>query len=340
MASIITLKVENSSMNKNLGVTVSWQGATVPSVRSLALAAEELGFEYLWVPEAWGLEATSTIAHLLTVTNSIKIGTGILNVYSRSAALIGMTCATLEQISPGRTLLGLGTSGKSLVENWHGVQFARSLQRTKEYVEVIRKVATGEKVEFEGELLRLARFRLYTKPCSPPPIFLGAIGEKNLKLAGRISEGAIVATYPISKLGHAARLVSEDGSKKLFAYYPFRITSSKEEETLAKSEVAENIAFYVASMGSYYAKNLVNLGFDQSVRKIADAHRLGGHRSAVSAVDESLVEELSLIGSLDVVAKKLAKMPENVVTVLGLRASSEEKASEGINSLKTLAKGS
>ncbi|MDG6999762.1 MAG: LLM class flavin-dependent oxidoreductase, partial [Nitrososphaerota archaeon] len=186
-------------MNRNLGVTVSWQGATVPCVRSVALSAEELGFEYLWVPEAWGLDATTTIAHLLTVTSSIKIGTGILNVYSRSAALIGMTCATLEQISPGRILLGLGTSGKSLVEDWHGVQFARSLQRTKEYVEVIRKVATGEKVEFEGELLRLARFRLYTKPCSPPPIFLGAIGEKNLKLAGKISDGAIVATYPLSK---------------------------------------------------------------------------------------------------------------------------------------------
>ena len=324
-------------MIRNIGVTTAWQGATVQAVRSVASAAEDLGYGYLWIPEAWGLEASSMMAHVLTLTSEIKIGSGIINVYSRSAALIGMTFATLEQISPGRTLLGLGTSGRALVEFWHGTKFDRPFQRTKEYVEVIRRVASGDKVEYDGKVLKLSRFRLFTKPASVPKIFLGAIGERNLKLAGSISDGAILATYPKSKLEQASRLVSENGPKKVFAYYPFRIVSSEDEARVAKSEIAENIAFYVASMGSYYAKNLVRLGFEQSVNRIVEAHRVGGHAGAAKAVDDSLLGDLSLIGSLDQVIQQLSEIPEGVVPVLGLKVASEEQVRTGIESLKAFA---
>ncbi|MDG6994350.1 MAG: LLM class flavin-dependent oxidoreductase [Nitrososphaerota archaeon] len=326
-------------MLKNLGVTIAWQSATIPSLSALAKAADKCGFGYLWIPEAWGLEAFSTIAHVLTMTEKIKIGSGIVNVFSRSAALIGMTYATLDQISSGRVLLGLGTSGRILVEKWHGIKFEKPLQRVQEYVEVIRKVATGEEAQFKGEVLDISRFRLYTKPAKvPPQIYLGSIGERSLKLAGRICDGAILATYPISKLEHAARLVSEDFSKKVFAYYPLRLTTSDEEAKAVKLEVAKNVAFYVASMGSYYAKNLINLGYEKSVERIMEAHRLEGHRGATGAVDDDLLNDLSFIGSLGAVVEKLSRIPSSVIPVLGLSAASEESVAAGVQALKELSK--
>lgn len=326
-------------MFRNLGLTVAWQGATVDALRAIALEADRLGFGYLWIPEAWGVEALSTIAHLLTITTKIKIGSGILNVYSRSAALIGMACATLDQISPGRFALGLGSSGRELVENWHGVKFEKPLDRTREYIDVIRKVASGESVDYNGEILHLNRFRLFSKPMvSVPEIYLGAIGEKNLRLSGRVADGAILATFPISKLDYAESVVNEEsGNKKIFAYYPLKIVDSEEGKQEARTEFAKNIAFYVSSMGSYYAKNLSNLGYADRVKKIRAAYSTGGSKAAVSAVEPEFVDDLSFIGSAKSIVEKVSQISKNVIPVFGLRASSIEATQEGIESLRVLA---
>jgi alkanesulfonate monooxygenase SsuD/methylene tetrahydromethanopterin reductase-like flavin-dependent oxidoreductase (luciferase family) len=326
-------------MFRNAAVTVFWQGATLQVVREIALEAERLGFEYFWLPEAWGLEALSAIGYILTVTKKIKVGSGVLNVYSRSAALIGMACATLDQIAPGRFVLGLGSSGRPLVEDWHGVRFEKPLERTKEYVEVIKKTAKGEKVEYDGEILKLSRFRIFTKPMqSRLQIYLGAIGEENLRLAGSISDGAILASFPMSKLDYALRLVNESGpGKKVFAYYPFNAASSSNESAKGRSEATANIAFYVASMGKYYSGNLSRLGYAESVRRIMESHANSGSKGASSAVDEALLDDLSLVGSVSEISEKIGKMPAEVVPVFALRGSSSEDAIEGINSLRRIA---
>src|SRR5208283_29239 len=197
-------------MLEKLGVTVAWQGCTIEGLTAIACEADKLGFGYFWVPEAWGLEAFSAVSHILGRTSSIRVGTGIANVYSRSAALIGMGCATFDQIAPGRFVLGLGSSGRAVIENWHGYDFSKPLGRTEEYVRVIRKVASGEDLEFHGDVLKnLSKFRLFTKAVeSNLEIYLGAIGDMNLKLAGRICDGAILAEYHSSKLDHALKLVN------------------------------------------------------------------------------------------------------------------------------------
>ncbi len=134
-----------------------WRGATIDSTRAIAQEAERLGFEYLWLTEAWGLETLSTAGYLFGITSKIKIGIGVLNVFSRSAALIGMACATLDQIAPGRFVLGLGSSGKAVVKNWHGQQFAKPIERTKEYVGIIKRVASGESLDYSGEIPKVIR---------------------------------------------------------------------------------------------------------------------------------------------------------------------------------------
>ena len=296
------------------GVAISWRGASIEATRAICMEADRLGFRYLWISEAWGLEALATAGYLLGLSSRVTLGAGVLNVYSRSAALIGMACATLEQISPGRFVLGIGTSGRTLVENWHGMKFDSLQIRIREYVNVIRKVARGEAVDFKGETMNLAGFRLYTRPSKEIEIYLGAMGDRSLKLAGEICEGVIVTMYPLSKLEHAAQLVNGN-SKKIFAYLPLRITANVEEAARARLEVAKHIAFYVSSMGAYYARNLERLGFENAVSKIRKAHSLGGSKSATQAVEDALLDELSVIGRPEEIRRKLSHLPDSVVPV-------------------------
>jgi alkanesulfonate monooxygenase SsuD/methylene tetrahydromethanopterin reductase-like flavin-dependent oxidoreductase (luciferase family) len=315
----------------NLGISISWRGATIDSVRSIAVKAERAGFDYLWLTEAWGMEALSTAGYLLGQTARIKIGIGVLNVFSRSAALIGMGSATLNQIAPKRFLLGLGTSGKAVVERWHGVPFSKPMERTKEYVEIVKRIASGNQVDYEGDIFKLSGFRLYTAPISELEIYIGAIGERNLKLAGEISDGAIVTMYPISKLEHALEIVQgskssfERSSKqKLFAYLPVKIVNSTEEEKEERSEVARNIGFYMASMGKYYSRNLSELGFASEISAIEEAYKRGGSQAAVEAVSDKLLDELSIIGSYDQVKEKLGEFPPGIRPVFSIDPLSKD----------------
>jgi len=318
-----------------LGVAISWRGATIDSSRKIALESERAGFEYLWLTEAWGMEALSTTGYLLGMTSRIKLGVGVLNIFSRSAALIGMACATLDQVAPGRFILGLGASGGAVVEKWHGMTFSRPLQRTKEYVEIVRRVARGEEVNYEGEILKLAGFRLYTKPKETnQEIYIGAIGEKNLKLAGQIADGAIVTMYPFSKMSTALQILrrslpSDSREKLLFAYLPFRVVQTSEEVQRRRIEVAKNIAFYISSMGKYYAKKLAELGFEKNVERVIMAYKEGGSKEATAAVDDQLIDELSLIGSQDQILDKLRKIPEGVIPVLSIDSSETQLDSLG-----------
>ncbi len=140
-------------------------------------------------------------------------------------------------------------------------------------------------------------------------------------MAGKVSDGAIVTMYPLSKISHALDVLRRSASsekKTLFAYLPLKITLISTETETAKMEVARNIRFYVTSMGKYYAQNLSTLGFDQSVRKIISAYSKGGSKAATEAVGEDLIEELSFVGSIDEIREKLKKIPAGVVPVFAV----------------------
>lgn len=311
-------------MLDRFGVTFDWRGATIDGITAIAKQADETGYGYLWVPEAWGLEAFSTIGHLLSCTKKIKIGTGVINVYSRSAATIAMGCATMDQLARGRFLLGLGTSGRRLIEGWHGVKFERSLQRTKEYVEAIQKILKGGEASYGGDLLKMSGFRLFS---SPPKneieIYLGAIGERNLALSGQIASGAIVALYPISKFEQCLKAVNQYGiKKKVFAYLPLRVVDSQSEAEVAKTELSRYIAFYIASMGKYYAQNLSNLGFGDQVQEIQNVAASRGSKEAAQVISEAFLREFCLIGSPKEILERVTSIPDQVYPVFGLNATS------------------
>jgi alkanesulfonate monooxygenase SsuD/methylene tetrahydromethanopterin reductase-like flavin-dependent oxidoreductase (luciferase family) len=167
--------------------------AAQPSVETLvdyARLAEDLGYDRAWLPETWGRDAVTTLTTVAERTDDIGIGTSVVNVYSRSPALLGQTATTLQEVSDGRFRLGLGPSGPVLVEGWHGMEYDRPLRRTREYVEVVRQVLTGETVEYDGDLFQLSGFRLRcSPPDAPPGIDAGGMGPKSVELAGRFADG-------------------------------------------------------------------------------------------------------------------------------------------------------
>ena len=289
------------------------------------------------MPEAWGLEAFSTVGRLISITKRIRVGTGVVNIYSRTAGTLGMGCATMNQIAPGRFLLGLGISGKGLVESFHGMKFERPFKRMKEYVECIRKIQSGQPVDYEGEILKLSRFRLFTTPVEPPvPVYLGAMGEKNLAFAGKIGDGAIVTCFPISKLPQCSDSVNQSDpskKKKVFAFIHMRLPANEREEAAAKLEVAKFVSFYVASMGKYYAENLTRLGFRKEVETIKSASSSGGTSEAVKVISEDFLNEFCLIGRPTQVIERLASIPENIHPIFVLTAASSK---EGDNSARAL----
>src|SRR5687768_3027982 len=182
-----------------LGVSIGYGGLGLTADEQLRIVreAERLGYDSVWTSEAYGSDAATILGWLAAGTSKIKLGSAIFQMPGRSAAMTAMTAATLDQLSEGRMLLGIGSSGPQVAEGWHGQPFAKQIQRTREYVAVVRKALARERVEFKGETLELPlpdglgkALKLTIAPVQQEiPIFLAAIGPNNTKLAGEIADG-------------------------------------------------------------------------------------------------------------------------------------------------------
>ena len=169
----------------------------------------------------------------------------------------------------------------------------------------------------------------------------GAIGDANLKLAGKICEGAILAEYPSSRLGHALECLKEESqgaNKKLFSYLPAFISNSRENLVKASEQIAKNIAFYITSMGTFYPRNLVRLGYGAEVNNILEASKQGGSKASVEALGERFFDELSLVGRPKSVMERVSKFPKGAIPVLGFGARSPEEISGAIESMRLLSR--
>lgn len=262
----------------------------------LVQLAEKRGYESVWIPETWGMDAVSILALLAAGTERISIASGVFNVYSRSAALLAQTAATLQDISRGRFILGLGASGPRVVERWHGIPFGRPLRRTREYCAVIRAALAGQVVNFVGEEMHLTGFRLTNPPITPIPIYLAALGPNNIRLAAEIADGWL----PIfAARGHMRPLVDsfhtsarQYGAERrdVAAYLPAAIGPRGDRL------LAEQIAYYVGGMGTFYFEFVRRLGFEREARTIREAWESGDRRGAIGSVSQRLVD-LCTLGS-------------------------------------------
>jgi coenzyme F420-dependent oxidoreductase len=283
---------------------------SLEAVLSLAVDAEDAGYERVWLPETWGRDAVTTLALAAERTDSVGLGTSIVTVFSRSPALLGQTAATLQEASDGRFRLGVGPSGPAVIENWHGEQFERPLRRTREAIEVTKAVLSGEPVEYDGDFFELSGFRLRCQaPDPPPPVDAAGMGPKAVELAGRFADGWHALNFTpdglcdrLDDLRRGAGLADRDPED-------VRVTLSLPCCALADAERAralarQHLAFYVGGMGTFYRDALARQGHAGIADRVHDAWQAGERAEATAAIDP-LVDELAAAGSPETARERL-----------------------------------
>jgi coenzyme F420-dependent oxidoreductase len=276
---------------------------SLDDVLEIGVRAEELGYDRAWYPETWGRDAVSTLAALADRTDHIGVGTSIVNTYSRSPALVGQTAATLQEHSDGRFRLGLGPSGPAVIEGWHGQSFERPLRSTREYVEVVRQVLTGEQVDYDGDFVQTRGFRLRQDAPDPAPeIDVTGMGPKAVELAGRFADGwhALMLT----REGFAERLADLRTGAELGDRDPGDVRTTfvlpccaLPDGDAARNLARQHLAFYVGGMGDFYRNALARQGYEDQAHAVHDAWQDGDHERAVGTVSDDLLDALAAAGT-------------------------------------------
>jgi F420-dependent oxidoreductase-like protein len=291
-----------------LGITLPASSSiSIPESIELIKLADRLGYDSVWVPETWGTDAGSILAILARETERIRICSGVFNIYSRSAMLLAQMAATLQAISGGRFVLGLGVSGPEVIENWHGVAFAHPLQRTREYIAALRLALNGDRVNFAGKIVKLQGFKLLNAPPVPVPIYVASLGPKNVRLTGEVADGWLpVFTVRgelntlFSELEQGALISNRDVSNiDVAAYLP--VASGPRGDDLLRQQ----IAYYVGGMGTFYNAFLSRLGFEQQTAKIQSLWTGHDRQAAAEAVPDSLVDACTLGSKPDITRARL-----------------------------------
>jgi len=261
----------------------------------------------VFIPETWGMENFSMLSTVSQKIKTAKIGSSIINIYSRSPALIAMGAATVDTISNGRLVLGLGTSSIPIIEDFHGYNFEKPIQRMKEYVEIIKLVLSGNQVNFDGKIFSLKNFSLLIKPPRQNiPIYLAAINQKMVDLSWQIADGVLFYLRPITELQNTIKKMQE---KRQIDVACQLITCMSHDAEKAIERVKKTIAFYV-SVGSIYREFLANNGFQNETKNIYEEYQKSGLKSNHELVPESMLEQLAIYGTPEDCLKKLKKFKD------------------------------
>jgi F420-dependent oxidoreductase-like protein len=312
-----------------LGMIMGTGGARYSINMDLVHEAENLGFDSVWTSEAWGADAISPAAWILAQTTKIKVGTGIIQMPARTPAMAAMTAMTLQHLSNNRFILGIGPSGPQVIEGWHGVPYGRPLTRTREYIEIIRKVlareaplthegfhyhipATGPGTTGLGKPLRSI---LHGDPSLK--IVTGTISPTGVKASAEVADGMIPVFMNPDRFDIFEGPLNEGfakagGGKSLddFDITPFVAVNMQDDMAKAQLPVRENLALYIGGMGArdknFYNDYCKRLGYEDAAVEIQD-HFLSGRRAeAMAAVPDALIDDVSLVGPKGRIVERLA----------------------------------
>jgi len=308
-----------------LGVYVGYWGLGMTPEDQLQVVqeGERLGYDSVWAAEAYGSDAATVLAWLAAGTSKIKLGSAIFQMPARSAAMTAMTAATIDTLSGGRMILGIGSSGPQVAEGWHGQRFARQLQRTRDYVAVVRKALARERLEHSGETIELPlpdgpgkALKLMISPVQERiPIYLAAIGPKNTALAGEIADGWIPTFFSPEYVSDFRSLLEEGATRAGRSLNGFDIAPTvnayiSDDRELARNIMRPLLALYIGGMGSrrqnFYNRLVQRYGFEAEAEKIQDLYLEGKKAEAAEAIPVELIDMVSLCGPADVVRDRLA----------------------------------
>jgi F420-dependent oxidoreductase-like protein len=334
-----------------LGLVLPYEGSlTFPDALQLTQRADDLGFDSVWVPEAYGTDAVSMLGALAARTERIRLGTGIANVFSRTPALLAQTAATLDMISGGRFILGLGTSGHQVVSSWHGMPFDRPLLRMRETVAIVRQVLRRERLIFKGEVFQLEMgLKLLARPVRDTvPIFLATLSPGGLRLTGELADGWMPTLFSPDHMA-LFRADLEAGASSagrtldaisIAPSVPVQVDADRQR---ARDAVRPWVALYVGGMGSrrrnYYNDVVRRYGFVEEARTIQELYLGGKQLEAIRSVPDELVDAITIAGPEAYVQDRLGVWSRAGVDVL-LAAVQGRSLAERIATLEVLAAAS
>lgn len=281
--------------------------------------AEEVGVEAVFTAETWGRDQFSLLTRIALETSKIKIGTGIAPVFGRSPAMLAMTAATLDELSGGRVVLGLGTSGARVIEHWHGEPFANPLTRLREYTEIINMIVRGEKVLYDGEIFKLQRgFKLLFNPVRDHiPISIASISPKSMSdVVGAVADAWEPIYWPKSKFKQGKELVAQGAKARgrnadAVECWASITTVIEPDPVKAKRMAAGPISWYVTNMGDFYHQMLTRNGFGEQVaemRRVGETHKpmpFQTNDELMAAMGDEMLDETAVYGDLETVAMGL-----------------------------------
>jgi F420-dependent oxidoreductase-like protein len=301
--------------------------------------AEALGYDSVWTAEAWGNDAITPLAWLAAQTSKIKLGTAIMQMPARTPAMCAMQVMTVDQLSGGRMIAGLGPSGPQVVEGWHGVAYGKPLKRTREYIAIMREIFKREKpVEFHGEYYQMPyqgsgasglgkplRSILHARP--DIPIYTATISPKGVETAAEVADGFIpVWTTPKGLetfVPHIEAGFRKAGAGKGYANFEIAVSLNvvvNNDLQVARDSLKPGIALYVGGMGArgknFYTDHVSRQGWADDARKIQDLFLGGKRQEATAAVPDALVDELSLVGPKERIRERAAAWKSSKATTL------------------------
>jgi F420-dependent oxidoreductase-like protein len=307
-----------------LGLNVGYWGLGLTSDDQLQLVreAEAAGFDSVWAAEAYGSDAATVLGWLAAQTERIRLGSAIFQMPGRSPALAAMTAATLDQLSDGRMMLGIGSSGPQVAEGWHGQRFARQLGRTREYVAIVRKALARERLVYEGETYTLPlpdgpgkALKLTIAPVQERiPIYLAAIGPKNTQLVGEIADGWLPMFFSPENVTESRKLLEEGAARSGRSLNGFDIAPSvqvaiDDEIERARDVMRPMVALYVGGMGSrernFYNALVRRYGFEEAADEIQGLYLEGKKDEAAAAIPDELIDTVTLAGPRDHIRERL-----------------------------------
>jgi F420-dependent oxidoreductase-like protein len=318
-----------------LGLSLGYAppGTNPADLFPLVEEAERLGFDSVWVAEAWGTDAVSVLGWLAARTERIKLGSAIMQIPGRTPANAAMTAATLDLLSGGRFLLGLGTSGPQVVEGWHGQPWGKPLGKTREYVEIVRAALRRQVVEHDGEHYTIPwngpgatglgkPLKLMLRPLRAEiPIYLAALGPKNVALAAEIADGWLPIFVAPERFDDAfgASLVNASPGFEIAATVSVLVG---DDVDALRDALRPHVALYVGGMGAkgrnFYNALVRRYGWEDEAERIQGLYLDGKQREATAAVPDELVDAVALVGPKERIAERLEAWRETPVTTLVL----------------------
>ncbi|MFV0278800.1 MAG: LLM class F420-dependent oxidoreductase [Parahaliea sp.] len=316
-----------------LGLLLGYSGKQIEMPMELVLQAEAMGFDSVWTAEAYGNDAVTSAAWMLAKTRKIRVGTAIMQMPARTPAMCAMTAMSLDQLSGGRFIVGLGASGPQVVEGWHGVPYGKPVTRTREYIQIMRAIMGREgPVAFDGEIYQLPNTGPGTTGLGKPlksildaspniPIYTASITPAGLRCAGEIADGVFPVWMDPNKFDVLGEYLQQGFDKAgngknldAFDVAPFVSVAVNEDLNAAFDALRPWLALYIGGMGArgknFYNDYATRLGYGDEAAKIQELYLSGKKTEAEAAVPQQLIDEVALVGPKERIAERLVSWKE------------------------------